>query len=180
MLEEGIDRLWENVAGRGSWRDFPVPFPPRWSPTLDVMQKPEGMLIRAELPGLTDRDIRLSVSENRLTLRADKPGTLAPEPDEDMTASGRHFVKEMELPPDTDPRNVRAIFRDGILQIRIPRREAMPRPLPKAILRGCSACKGDLFHEEDDEYTCLQCGRRTRVSNVPAQADVPGEARKSA
>ena len=44
----------------------------------------------------------------------------------------------------------------------------------KILLHGCPRCRGDLFHDDyEDEFVCLQCGRRADPTMIVAQTPAP-------
>jgi hypothetical protein len=49
----------------------------------------------------------------------------------------------------------------------------------KLLMRACRRCHGDLLHDDyEDEYTCLQCGRRADLTSGQPVATAPNEAIK--
>jgi HSP20 family protein len=91
---------------------------------IEEFQEPEALVVRAELPGIDpDRDVTLEVVDDRLRLSATRE-----ERSEDNQKDGYRsefhygrFVREFPLPRGVDPEAVTATYRDGILEIRVPR-----------------------------------------------------------
>ena len=103
-------------------------------PAIDVLERKDSYLIEAELPGFSEKDIRLEVKEGVLTLGTEKR-TETDEKGKDGTWLRRErndlrFSRTFNLPEDTDSDRIEAKFRDGLLTIELPRKpESAPRVL---------------------------------------------------
>ncbi len=81
-------------------------------------------MVRAELPGFEEKEIEVQFSENYLIIKAEK---------EDKTEENgyRMFNRTMLLPYAVDPNKVKAIYRNGVLELHIPKPEgAMLKRIP--------------------------------------------------
>ena len=95
------------------------------APTIDVTQNEQQTRITAELPGVKEEDVDVSVDHDLLTIRAEK----RIEHDEDKDT--RHvreraygtFQRSLRLPQPVDPEQVRAHFDHGVLTVILPRTE---------------------------------------------------------
>ena len=103
-------------------------------PAIDVLERKDSYLIEAELPGFSEKDIRLEVKEGVLTLGTEKK-IETDEKGKDGTWLRRErndlrFSRTFNLPEDTDSDRIEAKFRDGLLTIELPRKpESAPRVL---------------------------------------------------
>ena len=105
------------------------------SPVVDVREKDGRYLIEAELPGVSEKDLKLELKNGLLTLSTEKK-----EESKDKEDSGqwiRHerreafFSRSFELPEDADGEKIEARFKDGLLTVELPRKpEASPRIVP--------------------------------------------------
>lgn len=106
--------------------------PRRFSPAIDVTESPQGYTITAELPGVGQEDISVSVADGMLTLEGEKRGEKKEEGN--VTRIERYhgrFSRSFRLPGDADGEGVKASFGNGLLTLSIPRREeAKPRQIP--------------------------------------------------
>ena len=94
-----------------------------FAPSLDVKETPEGLELTAELPGVKEEDIDLSLDGEVLTLRGEKR--------EEKTSQerGMHmqersygsFQRSLRLPYAPDPGSVTANFDKGVLHVMLPR-----------------------------------------------------------
>ena len=87
------------------------------------MYRKDGALhVDAEIPGLTDKDVEVTVTDDNLLIRG-KKSTQSNVKEEDYYRSERHhgsFVRRLRLPSDADTVRAQATFKDGILSITIP------------------------------------------------------------
>jgi HSP20 family protein len=122
-LRGGMDDWFENLF-RGLDRAFPS-FEHRVWPALDVGEKEDAVVVRAEVPGMKPEEIELSVYGNTLTLSGEKKETKEGESDgfyHVESASGA-FRREVMLPTEVDESKVEAVCQDGVLTITLPKAE---------------------------------------------------------
>jgi HSP20 family protein len=103
-----------------------TPFPP-----VNLYETTDGFVLSAELPGLQAKDVELSIEGNRLTLRGERKIEV---PDDQQTSLHRRerasgvFRRTIELPAHVDAEKAQAVYRNGVLWLRIPKApEAQPR-----------------------------------------------------
>lgn len=98
----------------------------RWMPAMDVREEDDAFIVTAELPGLTKKDIELTVEENQLMLSGERRWE-AKEGDEDkyhrVERSYGKFLRTFTLPSHVDADAVKAKFKDGVLNVEIPKVE---------------------------------------------------------
>jgi len=78
-------------------------------PLADVMTTENDVKVIVELPGVEKTDIKLHGAENSLTISVDTPQ--------------RKYFKEIELPAKVDPKKARSTYKNGVLQIIMPKRK---------------------------------------------------------
>jgi HSP20 family protein len=104
-------------------------------PPLSVWESPTELRLCVELPGATRESVRLGVTNGLLTVAASPTGT---EEGFQLRACERpvgEFLRSIALPSGVTEQDVQARMRDGILEIRLTKREATPtkvRPIPVA------------------------------------------------
>jgi HSP20 family protein len=105
------------------------------SPVVNVREKDGRYLIEAELPGVSEKDLKLELKNGLLTLSTEKQEEKG-EKDEAGTWIRRerresHFARSFELPEDADGDKIEARFKDGLLTVELPKKpEASPRLVP--------------------------------------------------
>jgi len=108
-----------------SWsREFPS-WPP-WSedfPAVDVKEEDERYRIQADLPGMRREDVDVRVTDDSLTISSDKEEEKEEEDEGYLVKERRHasFRRSFRLPSDVDRDKIDAGFKDGVLEIELPR-----------------------------------------------------------
>jgi HSP20 family protein len=134
-----MDRLFEALSPRGwlrpwrrewpAWIESHLPLEGRL-PRVDVIDRERDVALRAELPGLRKEDIEVSLTDNTLTLRGKTTH------EEKQEEKGEYFRREIlhgefartvALPCDVDGERALATFRDGVLEVVIPKAERAQR-----------------------------------------------------
>jgi HSP20 family protein len=96
-----------------------------WAPSLDIVDKKDHLLVRAEVPGVKKEDLEVSVDGNILSIKGE---VKREETSKDETyyycerCSGS-FGRSVRLPFEVDPKKVDANLNEGILEIKLPRVE---------------------------------------------------------
>jgi len=107
-------------------------FDRNFSPSIDVTENAEGFTVRAELPGLSEKDIELSIASHVLTLRGERKESLEEKKSKVFrreTWSGS-FQRTVALPAGVDAKGVKAELKDGILTVTVPKQEeAKPKQI---------------------------------------------------
>lgn len=96
-----------------------------WAPRVDIYDTKDAFMIKAELPGVDKNDIKVDVDGRLLTLR----GTRKTETEEKEASYYRHelycgtFERTFTLPEAVDPALIKAEYKDGILNLEVPKPE---------------------------------------------------------
>lgn len=131
-LEDQMERLFEDFFGRRWLRPWQWPrgegIEARMPP-VDVVDRENEVLVRAELPGMAKEDIEVSVSGNTITV---KGSTRKEEKKEDGDFHRREIVsssvsRTVTLPSEVEGDKARAQLKDGILEITLPKQEKAQR-----------------------------------------------------
>jgi HSP20 family protein len=92
-------------------------------PSMDVAETDKQIELSIELPGLQQRDVDISVSDNMLTIRGEKKAETE-QKDKNFRRVERvygTFYRVVELPPGIDPSAINAMMSNGVLRITIPK-----------------------------------------------------------
>ena len=127
--ENEMDRMMENFFGR---RGRPW-WPERWlrdemvvrAPALDVFEEKDDIVVKAELPGMAKENIEVNLTDDLLTIKGEKKKEEEVK-EENYYRSERSygsFVRSVELPKAVHADKVKATFKNGVLEIRIPKTE---------------------------------------------------------
>ena len=102
-----------------------------WVPPVDVAETQEKILVRAEVPGMKQEDIQIEFENGLLTIRGerklDKNEGLTWHRVERVYGA---FSRSFTLPRTVDAEKISASYREGILEIDVPKREeAKPKQI---------------------------------------------------
>ncbi len=100
-----------------------------WAPTVDISETAKEYLVKAELPGVTREQIKVTVENGMLTLSGERKFE---KEDKDqkhhrIERSYGSFARRFTLPEDVNTDGISADCKDGIVQIRLPKVEVKKR-----------------------------------------------------
>ena len=84
---------------------------------FDIEDRGNEYVVRAELPGFDERDLDVQVSDDVITIRAEK------RQEGQGARASRRFSESVVLPPGVDADQIRADYRNGVLELHIPKPE---------------------------------------------------------
>ncbi len=96
-----------------------------WAPAVDMYETKDELMITAELPGLNEKDIHLSITGDVLTLKGERHWSQE-EKQENCYRGERWFGKferALPLPIPVQADKVKASYRDGVLTVTLPKAE---------------------------------------------------------
>jgi len=123
-LEE-LSRRFEGIFGRSllpTWRRLPLE-ERGWAPSIDVFEKEDKYVVKAELPGIEEKDVDISVVGDTLTIKGERK-TESEVKEEDYHCCERSygsFFRSIALPSEVDTENIAASYEGGILEISLPK-----------------------------------------------------------
>jgi HSP20 family protein len=93
------------------------------SPKIDVAETDKALEITAELPGVDLADVDVAITENRITIQAEKKSDKEDKSKDYHLVERAHgkFIRSMALPFAVDPDKVEAQFKNGILTVTLPK-----------------------------------------------------------
>jgi HSP20 family protein len=103
-----------------------------WVPAMDVLETEDKVVLRAELPGMTQEDVHLTVENNVLTLSGEKNFSHEESEGHYRRIESRYgsFYRSFTLPSTVDQEKIDANFRNGVLEIVLPKAEkAKPKKI---------------------------------------------------
>lgn len=127
VLQRQMNRLFNDFFGDFSlqpgngWSDFESEFVPR----LDVAETDKEITVTAELPGMDQKDIEVSIHDGLLTLKGEKKQS-SEEKKEGIThteCSYGSFSRSVALPAEVDVEKADASCKNGVLKIHLPKTE---------------------------------------------------------
>ena len=103
-----------------------------WTPAVDIFEKGDDLVIRAEIPGVEKSDIEVRVEDNTLVLKGERKQEQGFEEHNAyrLERSYGSFVRSFRLPKTVDPSGISAEYRAGVLEVTLPKaEEAKPKQI---------------------------------------------------
>jgi len=103
-----------------------------WKPLMDVVETKDGMTLKVEVPGVKQEDISIALEDNTLTVKGERKheSEVNEEGYNRFERSYGTFQRSVVLPRTVDANRVKATYKDGVLEIQLPKKE---EARPKAI-----------------------------------------------
>jgi HSP20 family protein len=123
-LQERMNRLFEDSMARSKTTDEEMAMG-AWTPSVDIFETPEKVVLRADLPGVVEKEIDLRIENSMLTLRGERR-FLKETKEEDyhrIERSYGSFSRSFQLPGTIDQEGIQATHKDGVLEVVLPKRE---------------------------------------------------------
>jgi HSP20 family protein len=125
QMREEMDRLFSQFVRRGdgeegTWERG------IWAPPVDIYETDDAFMLKAELPGFSKEDVQIELHDNRLTMRGERKHETEVKEEQyhrRERAYGR-FERAFWLPTPVDADKIQATFKDGVLELRLPKSEA--------------------------------------------------------
>lgn len=103
-----------------------------WSPTVDIYETEGSIVLKAELPGLKKDDVLIEIKNHNLTIKGERKfeKDIKEENYHRIERSYGSFARTFSLPNSVDADKVAASFKDGVLEITIPKvKEVKPKQI---------------------------------------------------
>jgi HSP20 family protein len=121
LLRREFDTFFDRFFERGPLALLGAGGAPGWG--FDVEDNGKEVTVRAEAPGFEAGDFDVQVSGNLLRLQAEKKQEAGAQEGQPATHSLRRFERTVTLPAGVDVEKVEAHYRNGVLELRLPRTE---------------------------------------------------------
>lgn len=122
FLQERMNRLFDDFLGDRGELQGPTA---GWAPSVDIYEDKDRLVLKADLPGINEKDISLDVDGNRLTLKGER--RMEKETKEEnyhrVERAYGNFVRSFSLPNTVDVENIKATFKNGVLEVSLPKKE---------------------------------------------------------
>jgi HSP20 family protein len=123
QMQDQIDRafsgLWSGGGTASSWSPDNVFGTADWSPAIDVFQRGNDLVVRADVPGLSKDDITVDIADDQLTIRGERRYDHEEERDGVFRSERSYgsFCRVVPLPQGAIADSARATFNNGVLEI---------------------------------------------------------------
>ena len=96
-----------------------------WAPPVDILERQDHLVIRAEVPGVHKEDMDVRIENGVLTLHGER------KEEKEVNEVNAHlrervygsFTRSFSLPTTVDPTKVTAVYKDGVLEVTVPKIE---------------------------------------------------------
>lgn len=126
-----MDRVFDSFLGRGFGRTPALYRGGEDSlvPSIDVRETEKEFVIEAELPGIEEKDVSLTLTNGVLTLKGEKRSERDEEKDDYHLSERSYgsFQRSFEVSEAIDPEKVKASFDKGVLKVTLPKRPEAAR-----------------------------------------------------
>ena len=122
-IQSEVNRLFDSFFGRPSQ----VGVERVWAPAVDLYETADEVVVSADLPGMNEKDIHLSITGEMLTIRGERQWPQGVT-QEGVYRSERWFGKferTLALPIPVQSDKVKASYRDGVLTVKLPKVESI-------------------------------------------------------
>jgi HSP20 family protein len=114
LIDETLTRIMKEEVGKGVW-----------SPPVDILERGNEVVFKMDLPGVSQNEIEVRVEENTLIVQGERR-FIKEVLDESYIQIERPygtFRRTFNLPRTIDQENVKASYKDGVLQVILPKRQ---------------------------------------------------------
>jgi HSP20 family protein len=122
-VQSEMNRLFDTFLGRGGQQGGMERV---WAPAVDMYETKDELVVTAELPGLNEKDIHLSINVDMLSVRGERHWNQETKQQDTYYRTERWFGKferTLPLPMPVQSDKVKASYRDGVLTVKLPKVE---------------------------------------------------------
>ena len=121
VLQDRMNRLFEDATQRRANTDDGDEFERAdWTPAADIYETATGYAIAIDLPGISRDAVEIDVDDNRLIVKGTR---LVQESKHRSERPRGKFLRTFSIPGSVDQGSIGADYKDGVLQIRLPKRQ---------------------------------------------------------
>jgi HSP20 family protein len=128
-FRDQMNRLFEDTFSRGRASDSALT---PWAPAVDIYETENELVIRADLPDIEEKDLDIRIENNMLTLRGERKFEQTVSEDNYLRVERSYgaFSRSFSLPNTVNAEAIQAEYRNGVLTVRMPKREeSKPRQI---------------------------------------------------
>ena len=121
-IQTEVNRLFENVLGRQASATERV-----WVPPVDMYATKDDLILTLELPGVSEKDVTVSITGDLLTVKGERRFEQQVK-EQDLLHVERmygKFERVIQLPMAVQADRVKATYRDGVLEIKLPKADEL-------------------------------------------------------
>jgi HSP20 family protein len=118
-----MNRLFEQTLSRSRGEEGVTAT--TWTPAVDIYETADTIVMKAELPGVAREDIQIQIDGSTLTLKGERRFAKDVQEESYLRIERAYgsFHRSFTLPATVQPEKVRALFKDGVLELTLPKAE---------------------------------------------------------
>jgi HSP20 family protein len=122
-IQDRMNRLFEQTLSRSRGEEGVSAT--TWTPAVDIYETADTIVMKAELPGVTREDIQIQINENTLTLQGERRFAKDVQEENYLRLERAYggFHRSFTLPATVQQDKIRALFKDGVLELVLPKAE---------------------------------------------------------
>lgn len=119
-LQEQVNRLFDNSFPSRSDSSLAS-----WAPAVDVHETENELVVTADIPGMTEKDLDVRVENNMLTISGERKTESNVKDDNYLRVERSYgsFSRSFSLPNTVNTEAIAAEYKNGVLSVRLPKRE---------------------------------------------------------
>jgi len=134
-LRQSMERMFDEMLLRNPRRSVLAVIPKKWEPPIEMFETTSEVIVRADLPNVDPKVVDITVNEDVLTLKGE---TKHEEEHKERNYFYREFVygaftRTLHLPIAVKGPEAKAVYKDGVLEVTIPKAEQV-KPIPVKVL----------------------------------------------
>jgi HSP20 family protein len=121
-MERRFDDIFSRPLFPAVWRRMPA-LEMGWAPAIEVFEKKNKFVVKAELPGMKEEDIDVSVDSDILTIKGKRQAESEVKEEEYYLCERSYgsFSRSIALPSSVDAKKIEASYEDGVLEVNLPK-----------------------------------------------------------
>jgi len=138
-LRNKVDRIFNKFFDVA---EEPMLTTAKWAPVADILETKDAFIVRAELPGVDEKDVNIEIENNILTLKGERKFEVKTD-EKDFRRIERNYGKFMRtftLPPNVHNDRITAAYANGVIEVIVPKKEeAKPKKITLDIKKKLTA-----------------------------------------
>jgi len=126
FIKDRMDKLFEQNITKALGVDESLGKVSFWTPSVDIYETKKEMIIKAELPEINPDEVEIKIENNILTIKGERKLEKSSEEDNYycIERAYGHFSRSFLIPSGLIKDSITAKYKDGVLKIVIPKKEA--------------------------------------------------------
>jgi HSP20 family protein len=98
-----------------------------WAPAVDIRENKDNLILTFEVPGIRDKDVNLSITDDILSVRGERRFDYEAKEESyhRLERAYGKFERHVQLPMPVQSDKVKAVYRDGVLEVTLPKAEEL-------------------------------------------------------